>query len=200
MFCCSAATTWKKQLSQKVVPSLSWHPARGWCGGRFSTSASSIKTHLLNLEQSTVLVNMPVTALCSRLSKQIRQGDVKFCVGVHMLLRYMQSTGDYARHIIWMDIGEILTVNSLVMDDTHTGQTAACPTQSRLGVCSLSKDLAWCLLVLWNCLHKKELRLKGQLWKWGHLMWPLPLNPHSCHTFLHSLPKTPCSVLLLGSR
>lgn len=36
---------------------------------------------------------------------------------------------------------------------THTtGETAACPTQSRLGVCSLSKDCAWCLLTVWRLL------------------------------------------------
>lgn len=59
------------------------------------------KTHLLNLEQSTVLVNMPVTVLCPRLSKQMRQEEVKF-YGTNMLLCYMQSTGDYARYIIWI--------------------------------------------------------------------------------------------------
>lgn len=102
MPCCSAATSGKKQLSQTVLPSLPWHPSRGWCGGRFSTSVLATKTHLLNLEQSTVLVNMSVTVLCLRLSKQMRQEEVKFCVGMHMLLCYMQSTRDYARHIIWI--------------------------------------------------------------------------------------------------
>lgn len=57
-----------------------------------------------------MLVNMPVTVLCSRQSKQIRQEEVKFCVGVHMLLRCMQSTADYASHMIWMDTREILSV------------------------------------------------------------------------------------------
>lgn len=74
----------KEAALPKGCPSLSCHPARRWCGGRFSTSPSTTKTHLLYLEQSTVPVNMPVTALCSRLSKQIRQ-EGKLCWGTHAI-------------------------------------------------------------------------------------------------------------------
>lgn len=82
MFCCSA-TTGKKQLSQKVVPA-SLATQQGGGGVADSLLQHQLLTHLLYLEQSTVLVNMPVTALCSRLSNQIRQ-EGKLCWGTHAI-------------------------------------------------------------------------------------------------------------------
>lgn len=55
-----------------------------------------------------MLVNRSITGHRLRMSKLIRQGEVKFCAGVCLQLHHKQTIGDYAGHIIWMDVSTTL--------------------------------------------------------------------------------------------
>lgn len=59
-------------------------------------------------EQSVVLVNRSITGHRLRMSKLIRQGEVKFCAGVCLQLHHKQTIGDYVGLIIWMDMSTML--------------------------------------------------------------------------------------------
>lgn len=88
---------------------------------------------------------MPVTDFYLKISNRIRQ-EVKFGVGAHVQLHYMQCMGDCGGHMILMDMSTILTM--LLAYGWHTlgklqlGAGLGCAISLMMG--------AWCLLMLWR--------------------------------------------------
>lgn len=136
MPCCSAPTG-ENQLSQTALPNLPCHSAREWYGGKFSTLASIIKTHILNSKKSVVLVNMPCNPFLPEDVKVDQTRGEVLCWCVRMIALNAKH-GRLCGHVILTDVSTILTV--LLVYRWHTGETAAWPTWSSLGACSLSKN------------------------------------------------------------